>query len=90
MRRAFFDGPVFHRRRNRVGHGGVKFRPAFDGLQKALVDGLRQAVLHFRRAEYVGAVQISRKHVAEIRRRGRFEIGDGVDCLESGDACAHG
>jgi len=90
VRRTFFDGPVFHRRRDDIGHGSVEFRSAFDRFEKAFVDVLGQAVFHFRRAEHVGAVQISRKHIAEIRRRGRFEIGDGVDCLESGDACAHG
>ena len=85
VRGPLLDGPVLHGQRHRVGDVRVERLALLDrGLQR-LVDALRQAVLHDRVTEHVGAEDLAGGRLAEVPRLTvRLVVVDGGDGAGAG------
>ncbi len=85
---ALLQGPVLHRRGDRVGDLGVERAGLLDGGQDGLVDALRQTLLHRREAEDVLAEDLAgllARVEADRRRHVGLDGGDGL--LADGVGC---
>ena len=88
--RAVLDGPVLHRRRDHVGHGGIERLTVIDGAKEAAIHLLGEPLPHDAAGEDVGAedgVDPSSATGPPFRERAGVVTGARASCVEDVGEC---